>query len=44
VRAVLPARPRGWAVHLDQGEQQFLSGEGETLALTMSAALAVTAG
>jgi hypothetical protein len=35
--------PDGWAVHLDQGEQQFLSGEGETLALTMSAALAVAA-
>jgi hypothetical protein len=30
-------------VHLDEGEEQFLSDEGETLALTMSAALAVAA-
>ena len=35
--------PEGWAVHLDQGEEQFLSDEGETLALTMSGALAVAA-
>jgi hypothetical protein len=30
-------------VHLDEGEAQFLSDEGETLALTMSRALAVAA-
>jgi hypothetical protein len=30
-------------VHLDEGEEQFLSDEGETLAVTMSGALAVAA-
>jgi metal-dependent amidase/aminoacylase/carboxypeptidase family protein len=35
--------PEGWAVHVDEGEEQFLSDEGENLALTMSAALAVAA-
>jgi len=30
-------------VHLAEGEEQFLSGEGETLAVTMSVALAVAA-
>jgi hypothetical protein len=30
-------------VHLDEGEEQFLSDDGETLALTISAALAVAA-
>ncbi len=35
--------PEGWAVHMDEGEEQFLSDEGETLALTMSGALAVAA-
>ena len=35
--------PESWAVHLDEGEEQFTSGEGETLALTMSRALAVAA-
>lgn len=35
--------PEGWAVHMDQGEGQFLSGEGDTLALTMGRALAVAA-
>jgi len=35
--------PEGWAVHMNEGEEQFLSDEGETLALTMSGALAVAA-
>ncbi len=44
VRAGFPRPgPEGWAVHLDEGEEQFLSDDGETLALTISAALAVAA-
>jgi metal-dependent amidase/aminoacylase/carboxypeptidase family protein len=35
--------PEGWAVHMAEGEGQFLSEEGETLALTMGRALAVAA-
>jgi metal-dependent amidase/aminoacylase/carboxypeptidase family protein len=36
------SRPGGWAMHTDEGAEQFASAEGEALAQTMAAILALT--